>query len=359
MIKTYDWWEMVPSASALLEAIALQLKLDQKSTVLLLPPDVPWYSIMLEKLEMMLDDSDRKFERLECPEDVQPGALILDTFFKDEVKIKYMPTKGYEKLIAENDSESRFKNAIVFLQAKSPQQLEEWTKFVSGYEKEKRSSTLPHGMFILEYRGDTLPKLSHSLPTVKWSEYIHDYDKHIYAMLSVSYVKESQQVLEYLSEFISLLSGNDVELASELAKHGIACISEPQKVFEKINSEALRSDDSQYDISINEKKLDSVFWQAQVKVLFPQIEKFKNKIILENKDAFDGDIKFVTVYGKEKNDYQELEIGELLHLHSIGKIQLSKELENKGQTFKKVRNSLAHFTPIAFEDALKVLNEKL
>ena len=336
-------------------SVANSLTESEKSVVFLLPENVPWHSEMHGKLETLLSKPDRKFEIIAPAQDIEPGTFILDRYFKSEVRDRYRPTVGHTKFIASNDETSPFRDSFIIVMVKSKAQLSNWVDFIKGYEKEKRAYGSHGCLFILEYLQKSGEKHHSTMNTVKWDDFIHDYDKHMFALLSVSQIKENREILEYLSEFISLLCHDDVELAAELAAHGMECVFAPEKAIADINENALRNNGDTYNIAIDSRQISSILWEAQIKILFPKIEKFKSDLIVACEQFFNDGFTYTTPYGREKIDYHELEIGEILFLYSEGRVNLPEELVKKAKFYKECRNSLAHSTPISFDDVKKIL----
>lgn len=364
MVCSYDWWEFIPNASMMLQDISNSLVNEQRSVVLLLNDDIPWYDKMYEKIRALINRSNKQTKTIECPVDILPGKYLLEEYFIQELRNLYRPNYGYEAFISNNDA---IENYYIIVKIKSAAQLKEWVSFAARYEKEKKSKKAQtRCSFLFEYfpkASEKIGKIPNNFLTVKWQDIIQDYERYIYAMLSVSQEKVSRAVKEYLAEFITVVSrGYNIELISELARQGVECLKDPIKVLEKINSECTMSNGSSYNVLIDERAMLKMLWQAQVKVLYCKIEEFRNDLISKCEDRFDEDFSHVKRYGKESvviTDYHQLEIGDILYLQSVKDLGLNIETTKKAKNYKTCRDNLAHFSPADYDMVMNILEQTI
>ena len=92
--------------------------------------------------------------------------------------------------------------------------------------------------------------------------------------------KSRQRLRQYLAEagFILLLP-DDAELACACIKRGRIFLEDPVKTIASIRKETFRSDGTAFWPDISEKQIAERMWEAQIKVVFPIIEKQRSIIV--------------------------------------------------------------------------------
>ena len=352
MSDTHDlWWDRIPSAAGFISRTAGTL--ENHSCVISLPENVPWYDSMYEKLAEEVSSSDRTIKRI-SDEGGDPGRQIMESFCRSETRNAYRSSIGYAKFLAANDKQSEMTGCCTVITNISAERITEWAKFVNEYEKNHKPGA-PKCIFLLEYRSDTQLHNSIPLPVLRWEENIKVYDSFMYALLEVSMLNCPGEFKEYLAEIISSVSGSDVELASELAKHGKACAVKLSEIISEINENSLRSTGELFNISLDSEQIRSVVWAAQIKIIFPVIERFRNTLLKSLMKYFESDFRFETVYGDVKTDPRDLELGEIVYLSSISKISLTQTQLANATFFRNCRNTLAHFDTLSPENVEKAL----
>lgn len=346
-----QWWDCIPNAVRFISEATNKLK--QRSVILLIPEDIPWFSNLLERISYHLCSPDRYVKQLLADEQ-EPGKFVLESFCKPELRNAYRSAIGYPKFLAQHDSESEMCGCYAVITNVTEDNVLDWAKFISEYEHFHKSGSM-RCIFLLIYKSDKPLPANVPITTIRWSEYIQHYDCYMYALLQVSCMNQSKEIKEYLAEIISSVSKNDAELTSELVKYGTRCASDLQAVLKDISQNAIRSTGEEFEIPLADEQLRSIIWTAQIKIVFPIIERYRNSLIDSLSSSFDKEFRFTTVYGCEKTDYRELELGELIHLNSQKMLSLTPTQLTTASFYNKCRNTIAHFDTISFEDVIKAV----
>ncbi len=347
------WWDYIPNAARFISDLTDIVK--QKSGLLSIPENIPWFGGLLERISERLSSPDRCVKRLSA-DNRDPGKFVMESFCKPELRNAYRSAIGYPKFLAQHDSESEMCGCYAMISNISENNVSDWAKLISEYERLHKKGS-PRCIFLLIYKSDKPLITNVPVPTVKWSDYIQHYDCYMYALLQVSCLNQSKEIKEYLAEIISSVSKNDAELASELVKYGTRCALDLQTVLKDISQKSFRSTGEKFEVSLTDEQLKSIVWTAQIKIVFPIIERYRNSLIDSLSSSFNKEFSFTTVYGCEKTDYRELELGELIFLNSQQMISLTPPQLDTASFYHKCRNTIAHFDIISFDDVINAIKK--
>lgn len=92
-----------------------------------------------------------------------------------------------------------------------------------------------------------------------------------------------------------------------------------------------------------------------MKVLFPEIENARYRIVQKNLVRIQQALPYNTVYGLEINEPFELDLGNLLGMIKGRQINLPSKDYQELSDLKLIRNSLAHMKPFQYNEKLEKL----
>lgn len=277
-----------------------------------------------------------------------PGYYLFQRYCKREKRAQYRPGIGYAKFLAGSD-EIVLNNYILWIVDVSEEQANKWYEFIQSYNKElgkeRRGCT-----FIIETRSDLVFREQKRLKTISYKKEIEYYDNYLFNMLAVASLKEPVVFKQYLAEVVTLLILDDVELSAECIKRGRAFLENPIEVLTEIKNSEVRRDQTKFCFAINEKQLFECFWEAQIKVVFPVIEKQRNSIINRYRKEIESLLPITGAYGEMVYEAEEVEIGMLSHFVTQGKLQVTYEDSKIISKLRSARNILAHIKALPQKD---------
>lgn len=341
----YIWWNKVTNASRFLDLIVDSIQMGQ-SVILQLPENVPWYATMQEivSTNIIRQNATRAYR---CIKDtgMDPGEYLFYECCKKEKRAHYRPGIGYSEFLAKSD-DIILNEYILWICEADIEQVEKWYSFIGDYNK-----ALGRGRqgctFILETRFDQSIKEKKGIRRINYEKEIEQYDNYLFHMLAVSPQRDSKVFKQYLAEVVSSMLPDDIELASLCIANGRDFLNEPVEMIQKIVNSNVRSDGKKFVLETTEKRMREGLWEAQIKVIFPLIEKHRNAIIKKYKSEIEILLPVRTAYGEVIEEVNEVELGTISYLAATGKIRMSLEDGEKVLKLKSARNALAHLDTLA------------
>ena len=110
--------------------------------------------------------------------------------------------------------------------------------------------------------------------------------------------KSRQKLRQYLAEAVSSVVPDDAELACACIKRGRIFLEDPVKTIASIKKETFRSDGTAFWPDISEKQIAERMWEAQIKVVFPIIEKQRSIIVERYRKGIEALLPITGAYGE-------------------------------------------------------------
>lgn len=334
------WWNKVTNASHFLEAIVNAVQ-ERQSVLLELPDTVPWYTTMQEiiKNDISMQNADSAYKYI-LDTKVEPGEYLLKKFCKKEKQAQYRPLIGYPKFLAKSD-DIVLNDMILWIADVDKNQVQKWVDFIENYNKE-----LERGKkgcrFIIETHDKCKVPDRRGIQFICFEKEIEHYDNYLFNMLAASSLKGTQLFKQYLAEVVSIMFPDDIELSSQCISHGKKFLKNPIKIIESIIEQESRSDGTHFNVTVTREELQERLWEAQIKIIFPLIEKHRSVIVKKYKSQIEVLLPIEGSYGETFNEVNEVELGTISYLRGKGKIQMSSEDVHKVEKLKNARNDLAH-----------------
>ena len=121
-------------------------------------------------------------------------------------------------------------------------------------------------------------------------------------MLAASELRENAAFKQYLAEAVTLMIPDDVELSSMCISKGREFLNAPIATLNKIIDENFRSDGTDFVLTATQKQLNERLWEAQIKVIFPLVEKQRSRLITKYKKDIEALLPIKAAYGEEFNE---------------------------------------------------------
>lgn len=334
------WWNKVTNASHFLSMIVGSIQ-DGQSVVLQLPKKVPWYMTMRDivSTEVIRTNSTRSYKNINDNGD-DPGEFLFYEFCKKEKRAHYRPGIGYPEFLAQSN-DIPLNQHILWVSGSSNEQAKKWYSFIESYNMalgKNKSGCL----FVIEANDVSALYEKRGIKLLKYESIIEYYDNYLFNMLASSEQKENTAFKQYLAEAVSLMIPDDVELASKCVIEGRKFLNAPVEILNNIVKEDYRSDGTDFNVTTTPKQLEERLWEAQIKVVFPLVEKHRNSIIAKYKASIELLLPIKTVYGEKFTDVSEVELGTIAYLVEVRKIDVNNEDYKKISILKNARNVLAH-----------------
>lgn len=343
------WWQKIPNSALFIQRI-LDEVINDKSVILQLPETIPWYCYMKSIIEENLtkENSVGVFKSVDCDEFYEPGKYLFENYCKPEIRVTYRPSKGYAKFLAEHEEIDLHDN-ILWVNTTSEKQYASWVSFVESYY-DSIPKNKPRCKFIVETRNQNIIADRKKIKVVSYNQSIEHYDNVLFNMLTASSLVGSEIYKRYLAEVVSLLFPNDVELSSKCISKGKSFLIDMRPAINDIIENDLRSNGLPFGFNLTDEMLSERLWEAQIKVLFPIIERYRNYIVQKYKAEIEEALPITTNYGDIITSAADVELGPITSLVAGGKVDMSPDDYQKVTRFKNARNSLAHFTTLKQSD---------
>ena len=346
------WWGRVPNAMAFSLDI-VHLLLDERSLVLHYSSGIPWrdYLIANIKEQVMQQNSSKRFEMIEHIDN--PGKYLLKKLCKSEKRAQYRPTKSYALFFAESD-DIVLHERYFWVTVDSADNLKAWEDFVSDYII-GRSKGKEKAAFILEWRGEKPNRSRKGIHVVSLEDYISDYDRIVFSTLAASSIKGKPFIKQYLTELTSAVVGNDIELAAECLKEYQSFLIDAYSCVKKASFEKVRSDGQEYEFSKSQEDVARCVWMAQIKTIYPMLEKFRGEFVEQHASVIAKELPITSSCGEIYDSPADVELGTLVYMAGIGRLQLQNKEYKQLERFKNARNSLSHLNVLTY-DEVRALN---
>lgn len=342
MDKEYVWWSLVNSSTVLIERIKAFLE-DGKNVFFCCESPLPWretlYKVSGEAINKI---SSQRSLRFLTATDEEPGRYVMENMCPEAVRAKYWPDKSYASFLAEQSDLVLNKNFVWIKGIKTEEQLSEWFKFVSDFQKSSKNGKGNSAQFILEYNGNIkariLPKEIESVffaPT-----YL---DRYVFCLSILSDTETTFTVKQYIADLVSCLGKEDTELCGRLIEFGEDLILKPTECVKK--SKAGIADD----------EIKSRILTAQIKTILPIIEQYRMQFVKINNDLIEQILPFKNAYGETVSVVSEMELSDLVFISGKFDLGFEKKQIELLRIFRQYRNKIAHNTVINGGEVMEIL----
>lgn len=334
------WWNHITRAHKFFEDI-VKTAVEGNSILLSLPGSVPWKETLIEMIgeRLQLENPKNFFQRISCPQkDV--GQYLLEAYCKKEIRSKYRYGMSYAQFLGACQ-ETVLNDRYVWVADISKEKSEEWLEFIVEYNKSVVNKT--PAVFILEINEEGMErKAKKGIKTIAFNKNIGEYDKYAFCALASSETKCKEYLKSYLAELVSILCSEDVELCAACVENGAEFLKAPYQTIQKVIQNNLRSNGENYQFDKNEDEIHNLIWEAQLKVAFPLIEKYRKNIISRYRQVIAKELPIRNGYGQSIKEPEEVEIGVLYYLIGKSSVKISEKEYEEIETYRNARNHLAH-----------------
>lgn len=347
------WWTQIPSARHFLGQITETL-LMRKSVLLSVPEWLPWADTLYAELEnsLIAQGSAKSLKCIDCPAD-DIGRFLLENYCKKEKRAQYRPTETPASFLARN-SDIGLNHYYIWVKNISPERLRSWKKFITDYY-----AAVPQGMpcagFILEVSTAGIADTRNLVP-FSFEQSITPYDSFTFCALAGAEAGIPEQLRPYLTEVVSTLCRKDVELCAACLADWRAFFQDPIRQYGLLSESGLRSDGRSFSAAADPDQLSHALWEAQLKQLFPIIERYRSDFIRLHFHEIEALLPVSNRLGEDLSTPQDVELGILYYWVLHEQIKTGNNEYHTLDFFRKMRNNLAHLNPLKSEDVYQILS---
>ena len=344
------WREQISGARKVIDEICADVE-KGKNTVLNFSPTTPWIDDFREILavrlsSLFMDKEVKRFSPAEC----DAGNYMLENYCCKDVRYSYRPPKSVGRFLGECYDLTLGDN-VFWVQLEGRKQLEDWIELITDYNNSINDEN-KQAYFILEIEDD--------IDNLKENKYfelynigddIPEYIRYTYASILVSEFGIKESMVTYLSQLLTSCC-NDIELIPLCTKQYQEFLANPYDTIVHVAQENVRSDGTKFSFVESCDVVASKVWEAQLKILFPSVERYRVYIIQKLMKQINDKLQFPykTNFG-DLDSPEELELKDLTYAIGIGRLTMNDSKEYKRLSrFHQYRNSLAHGVPLDLND---------
>lgn len=339
------WWEQVPNARAFADTV-FDAASKGKNTVVISKNGLPWYDFFYDKLKECFRQGNGSKSIEELSNISAPGEYLLNHYCKPEKRAAYRPGKGYANFFASSE-DIVIHDRLFWVRLNDDSLLDTWMTFISDYVKE-RGKDKKQASFLIECTTNKVINSKKGITITSFEDSISEYDRFVFCMLAASSVNEKGNIKKYLSELISNVIGNNVELCEKVICDYRAFLSNPYTVVSKSFG-----DSSLFTKTENEVAHD--VWLSQVRIVYPVLEDFREGFVKKHWRDIARNLPISSSSGEVYSAPEDVELGTLRFLADNRKITLSADEYNALVLHTQARNDLSHLKSVDISIARKIL----
>ena len=340
------WWKRMANAVRFLQDALDALSMGT-SVVLNFVDEIPWLDIFLDELAQncsYMTDS-KSFVHLDCKENnVLPGEYLLNRFCSEAERNRYWPPTDIcqERFLAKNTN-STIQHRFVCVSGIAENAADKWISSGIRYLENFSSEEDEHGLFILITKKANIQNAKGFL-CLQYSDYVTDYDCMMLCLTLLSTLPYSRLKKIYLAEIASNLADNQVEIAGQLISEHPDLAEDPIDIAKRFFYH------HQIPVCDMEKTITNAVWEAQIRLVFPQLEKFRRNWIQKYEKALEKQLPITSSNGDRVDKVSDLEIGQLCRM-GVNASETEKKLLLK---MRNARNTLAHNGSLTYTQLLEL-----
>lgn len=351
-----SWWKEISGARRIIDSIFKAVE-NEKNVILKFSPSTPWVDdfreVLSEKIEIELTEQELK--QINYSE-ADVGDYMLQNFCREAVRVYWRPPEPVGKFLGKCE-DLTLSDKILWVKLQNKKQLEDWLSFISEYDKTSGKENRK-AVFLLEIDDsfENLPEKKY-FEVYKIGDEIPEYVRYTYASVLASEADIKDSMITYLSQLVTSCC-NDIELIPLCINEQRRFIENPYDTMVQLVADNCRSDGSDFVLAEDRSRIDYLVWQAQLKILFPSIERYRVYLIEKLSKQINDKLQFP--YKSNFGDIdspEELELKDLTYAIGNGRLLMDDSKEyNRLERFREYRNSLAHGKPLSFEDVKFLLS---
>ena len=352
------WWGQITKANYFIQTIASAI-LNHNSVVIRLPERTPWKGTLYENVEGILrqGNPEYKLKFHDCPTK-EAGEFLLEEYCKRDKRNSYRFGMSYAEFLAKSD-DIVLNSRYVWIKNVSGGKLKEWLDFIAEYNRNLQKNALS-AVFILETQDETIKaKKVKGLKYLSFDDSIDFYDKYTFCVLASTGIDIKTNIRPYVAEVVSSVCKDDIELCALCMEHWNDFVRQPYDTLSHIIISEAHSNNTPFASDYNIETVETRIWEAQIKQLFPVVERYRTRFVRKNLEYVEKALPLETAYGEMIDNPLDVELGALSYLAKGKQILLTSKEKSQLDTFRMIRNYLAHMKTLDFEQVEWVLSQTI
>lgn len=346
------WWRHLTRPSRFVNDVSEAL-LDEDSVLLILPERMPWYWDFYAAVEESVNERSalRSMQMIESPA-AEIGEFLFETECRKELRSRRRRGQSYASFLAGCD-DLTLNNKYIWVRGTNADKLAECRDFLAEYYKARpRDKTRP--LFILEMTEgmERVPSVK-GMRQLRYSAGVGAYDRFAFCAMAAANAGVSPEQAPYLSELISNLCRDDVELCGICAEMGEQLLQNPVSALASASAENLRSDDTPFHIP-DADTLARREWESQLKIVYPMVQRYVSQFIDRHRTEITKALPIETQYDTI-DDPQDLELSHLLGMAGAQALKITGREYEELTLLRRIRNRLAHMRSIDANDMKRLM----
>lgn len=353
MNKEYVWWSLVNTSNSFISQIKNRIECG-KNIFLTCENLIPWENTFYELSRNALAEicSQKSLEFISAKNENDPGRFIMMKMCPQAVRTEYWPDMTYAQFLAQYDDLVLNSRIVWIRDIENDNLLEKWFEFIAEYCKLSEEHNHDHAVFVVEYSGKRSTKKPPSaINTIAFAPTY--FDRYIFALSLLSELNTVFPMKQYIADFACCLCKEDTELCGCLVEAGLRLVQAPNVVVEE-QLKTRRSNGDSFPVIENDY-INSCILMAQIKIIFPEIEKFRLNFIKNNELLIKDKLPIINSFGEKIEEPSELELSDLCsisRMHLSGFSDVDKALLLR---YRNYRNKLAHNNILYYQDIETIL----
>ena len=231
--------------------------------------------------------------------------------------------------------------------------MQKWMTFASEYIKERGKKT--KAVFIFDMESEIGITSKKGIKQFSFDDYIGEYDRIVFSVLVSSGVKENSFIKKYLSELVSNVSGNDIELCAECIENYKEFLANPLELLQKVCENMVRSDGAPFSYDKTKEEVEYLIWLSQIKTIYPHLEEYREDFVRKYASSIKKQLPISASYGEVYEDPKDVELDTLKYMVDNGYITLTTMEYERLKRFKEARNRLSHLSFLLLDEIRAII----
>jgi hypothetical protein len=188
------------------------------------------------------------------------------------------------------------------------------------------------------------------ITVVSYDDMIGDYDRFVCCMLASSRISESDRMKKYLSELISNVIGNNIEMCERIIKDYKEFLASPYAFVT-----AIQEKDPSLAFFKTKEEVDDDIKVSQIRAVYPALEEYRKRFVATHRAGIRRNLPMTSKEGEIYRVPEDVELGALVYLAGCNKLILPTHEYTELVLYRDARNDLSHLKSVDVDIVRKIL----